>query len=129
MAPLTPHYVVCNWFPEHGDHLIAETDRSRFAALSPAGKVFRCIDRKGEWLFLQYAGDEIYRVNQEACKPVLPPVFHIGQRVKASEKQGIVVHIGWHFKNEAPIYLLEFAGKRSSRRYLDQDLAVDEVAT
>ena len=116
-------HVVCNWFPEHGAHLVADDDRERFAALSPAGKVFRYLGADAGWILIQYGADK-YRVSAEVLKPVSPLAFEVGQHVMAKGKPAVVLHVGWHFKEAAPIYLLEVEGKRSSRRYSEGELTV-----
>lgn len=112
---------VCNWFPEHGKHLVADVDRSAFAALSPAGKVFQRVGVEGEWLIVRY-GANTYRVNPSVLKLVPAPAFDVGQPVLARDRSGVVADVTWHFKEVAPIYFLEFDGKRSSRRYSEEEL-------
>lgn len=114
-------HVVCNWFPEHGYHLVVDEDQERFSALSPAGKVFRCLGSSGDWISIRYGADQ-YRVSHEVLKPVPSPSFEVGQDVIVKGKPAVVLHIGWHFKDGAPIYLLEIEGKRSSRRYSEGEL-------
>jgi hypothetical protein len=118
-------YRVCNWFPEHGLHFIDESDRASFAALSPAGKVFRCVVMDGDWLLLEY-GVNTYRANIDVFKKVSAPAFRIGQRVLVNGRRSTVALVTWHFKNEAPIYLLAFDGKQSSRRYGEAELELAE---
>jgi hypothetical protein len=112
---------VCDWFPEHGEHLVVDADRLAFAALNPAGKIFQCIGMEGEWLVVRY-GTNVYRVNPGVLKPVPPPVFDVGQTVTSKDRSGVVADVTWHFKEAAPIYFLQFDGKRSSRRYSEQEL-------
>jgi hypothetical protein len=114
---------VCNWFPEHGLELVAELDRASFTALSPAGKVFRCVGLDADWLLIGY-GINLYRVSPEIFKKVRAPVFSIGQQVLLGGRKSVVANISWHFKNEAPIYLLTFDGKQSSRRYDEKELTL-----
>ena len=54
---------------------------------------------------------------------VPPPEYRIGQTVMTKDKRGVVVDIEWHFKDSVPIYFLAFEGKRSSRRYFENELA------
>lgn len=112
---------VCNWFPEHGQHLVADADRVAFAALNPAGKVFQCVGAEGDWLIVRY-GANTYRVSSDVLKPVHAPAFDVGQTVTAKDKSGVVADVTWHFKEATPIYFLEFDGKRSSRRYSEAEL-------
>lgn len=118
-------YGVCNWYPEHGDYLVYEKDREAFMDLAPAGKVFHCVGRDGPWLLLKY-GENFYRASAEMLEKVRAPAFEVGQRVMAKGKCGVIVCMMWHFKNVAPVYLLAFDGKKSSRRYVETELtAVD----
>ena len=115
------YFAVCNWFPEHGAHLVADGDRSAFAAMNPAGKVFQCVGTDDEWLVTRY-GDDTYRVKPDVMKLVPAPAFEIGQAVSAKGAPGVVSDITWHFKDAVPIYFLTFEGKRSSRRYSETEL-------
>lgn len=112
---------MCNWFPEHGKHLIADLDLVAFAALHPAGKVFQYVGSEDAWRVVQY-GANTYRVSPDILKPIPTPAFEVGQPVVARERVGVVADVTWHFKDMAPIYFLEFQGKRSSRRYSEAEL-------
>lgn len=122
MESCVDSYGVCNWYPEHGEHLVAESDRAAFAALAPAGKVFHCVGMDGPWLLLKYGAD-IYRASTDVFKKVSAPAFEVGQHVIAKGKVGTIAHISWHFKDESPIYFLAFDGRQSSRRYAEAELA------
>jgi len=113
---------VCNWFPEHGEHLVLDSDRAAFAALIPAGMLFRRVGSEGDWITIKY-GDNIYRVNPSVLKTVSAPAFEVGQNVVAKGKEAKIIYLGWHFKDARPIYLVEFDGKRSSRRYSEQEIS------
>lgn len=112
---------VCNWFPEHGQHLVVDADREAFIALNPAGKIFQHVGAEGEWLVVRY-GANTYRVNPDVLRPVPAPAFDVGQAVTARDRPGVVADVTWHFKEEAPIYFLQIDGKRSSRRYSEAEL-------
>lgn len=114
---------VCNWFPEHGGHLVAPHDLEGFTALRPNGKVFQCLGDESGFLVVRY-GDRLFHVSQEVVKSVPSPEYRIGQTVITKGKYGVVVDIEWHFKDSVPIYFLTFEGKRSSRRYFENELAV-----
>lgn len=122
MKPISEKsFGVCNWFPEHGSHLVASVDLAAFTALDPAGKVFECIGEEGPWLVVRY-GVHTYRLNPDILNPVPAPAFSVGQPVVSKDRSGVVADVTWHFKEMAPIYFLEFGGKRSSRRYSELDL-------
>jgi len=121
MSSYVNSYGVCNWFPEHGVHLIASENMDAFKSLSPAGKVFHCTGIQDKWLVLQY-GANTYRVSADVFRQVATPAFKIGQHVIVGKKVGIIEHIMWHFKNETPIYLLTVNGKSLSRRYAEAEL-------
>lgn len=114
-------HAVCTWFPEHGAELIAADDLDAFAALAPAGKIFTCVGSDGPWLLVKY-GDASFRASPEVFAKVATPAFALGQRVKAGVAFGEVSHLGWHFRDEAPIYLLSFGGEQASRRYTEAEL-------
>jgi hypothetical protein len=113
---------VCTWYPDHGNHLIADNDRDRFAAISPAGKVFQITHSDGEWLRVSY-GEESFVAHQSIFSSVSAPAFSKGQEVFAKGESALIEDIGWHFKDSAPLYFLSFSGKRSSRRYNETELS------
>ncbi|EPB6201482.1 hypothetical protein ACRQ2P_001053, partial [Escherichia coli] len=51
--------------------------------------------------------------------------FYIGQSVwvKTKNSVGTIIDVFWHFKNEMPVYFINFEGKRSSRRYSESELS------
>jgi len=122
MSSFEKFFAVCNWFTDHGAHLVADTDGDAFAALNPAGKVFQCVGEEGGWLVVRY-GANTYRVNPEIMKLIPAPIFQIGQIVSTNGKCATVAEITWHHKDAAPIYFLDFGKKRSSRRYSEAELA------
>jgi len=115
---------VCNWFPEHGEHLVFPNDLADFIALRPNGKLFQCVGKEFGYLVLSY-GERRFHVGQDVFKAAPAPRYRVGQSVKTSQKQGVVADIEWHFKDSVPIYYVAFSGKRSSRRYLEHELAID----
>jgi hypothetical protein len=117
----TGKFGVCVWFPEHGKDLIAPQDLERFTALRPNGKVFEYIESSGDFSTLAY-GEQIFHVSPAILKPIKPPKFQIGDQIKTKDKLGSISDIEWHFKDGAPIYYLSFDGKRSSRRYMQEEI-------
>lgn len=118
----TTSFYVCNWYPEHGPHLVAGADLVAFSAFRPAGRVFQSLGTEDEWSVVRYGADTC-RVDASVLKPIPAPAFGVGDVVSASGKLGVVADVFWHFKDAAPIYFLEFGGKRSSRRYSENELA------
>ena len=94
---------VCNWFPEHGEHLVAPHDLADFSALRPNGKLFQCVGEESGYTVLSYGGKR-FHVSQDVFKAVPAPRYRVGQSVRASQKQGVVADIEWHFKDSVPIY-------------------------
>lgn len=42
-------YGICNWYPEHGSHLVSPDHFLEFINLKPAGKIFKCISIDDKW--------------------------------------------------------------------------------
>lgn len=121
MESLVGSHVVCTWFPDHGDHLVAAEDLAALSAFSPAGKIFVCEGIEGPWSLVRY-GSAIYRVSAEVLTAIASPSFEVGQEVAANGAVGEVRSRTWHFERRAPIYGLSFAGKPSTRWFDESEL-------
>jgi hypothetical protein len=112
------------WFPEHGAELIDQDDLARFEKIKPAGRVFGYSHCDG-WIILD-DGAFKFRVQEKLLVPVPAPRFWVGDFVEFQSsgvnQLAVVSEILWHFKLEAPYYLLSKDGKRLSKRYFEQDL-------
>jgi hypothetical protein len=62
-------------------------------------------------------------VNPNVYKQVSPPAYDVGDKVSSKGRLGVIADVEWHFKHSSPIYFLEFAGKRSSKRYAEDEIA------
>ncbi len=117
-------FALYNWFPEHGADLVHAEDRDDFARLMPAGRVFG-VAREDDW-FVLMLGDSRFRVRADLLQPVPAPRHWLGDRVNfvsgGQNRQGTVRSVHWHFRDNAPYYLLSIDGKPLSKRYLDDDL-------
>jgi hypothetical protein len=111
----------CVWQPAMGLDLVCPNDRDIFPQLTTA--IFRCIGADKEWLTVQY-GSHAYRVKPEVFQQVSTPKFLLWQEVFVPEKNRVakVSALTWHFKDASVVYTLEFDGKRSSRRYCENEL-------
>jgi hypothetical protein len=112
---------VCVWRPEHGLDLVDPSCTGSFSSMEPAGKVFNFSKEASGWLILIY-GDKTYRVKEKAIREVPALEFDVNQQVMVGDRIAVIGDIFWHFKDERPFYFLIFDGKRSSRRYLDDEI-------
>ncbi len=69
-------------------------------------------------------GKKKFKVNPCLYKMVAEPKYKLKSCVKIIKKSivGQVIEINWHFKDNEPFYNLEIQGKRSSRRYKENEL-------
>lgn len=112
------------WFEEDDVHLIYPEDVDIARKLVLHGKVFYCAEQYGEFIRIVY-GDYSLRVKPQLFQPVRSLHFKFGDlvTVRSSEgKKGTIINIGWHYKSDEPMYYLMFNGKKSSRRYFEQEL-------
>lgn len=104
------------------DELIDEKDRTAFFDIIPNGKVFECID-EGEQLTLRY-GDKTFNVDSQLYKVVDEPKYKIGDNVIIISNAKIVeiIDINWHIKENISYYYVKENGKKSTRRYYEEEL-------
>lgn len=109
------------------DDLIDINDRVAFFDIMPNGKVFECVD-EGESLTLRY-GDKIFKVDPQLYKVVNKPKYRIGENVIIVSKSKVVeiIDINWHIKENIPFYYIKDNGKKSSRRYCEEELMKIDV--
>ena len=117
-------YGICNWYPEHGSHLVSTDNFLEFINLKPAGKIFKCISIDDKWCSVIY-GEKTFKIDPVIYHIVPDLKFYIGQSVwvKTKNSVGTIIDVFWHFKNEMPVYFINFEGKRSSRRYSESELS------
>ena len=120
----TRRYGLYPWFPELGSELVHPDDLQKLRDFHPFGKVFHTVEGE-DWIVLHYQ-DHRFRVRPEKFRPVSGIRYWIGDRVMALQsgrlRAAAVDDVHWHFKLERPMYFLSFDGKRSSRRYFDDEL-------
>lgn len=114
------------WFNEDDPTLIYSNDLEDVRKLVLHGKVFYCSEQCGEFIRLNY-GNYSFLVKTDLFKPVRDIRFMVGDSVEivsSTDKIGTILNIGWHHKNNEPIYYyLSFNGKKSSRRYSEDELS------
>jgi len=109
------------------DELIDINDRITFFDIVPNGKVFECVD-ESDTLTLRY-GDKFFKVDPQLYKVVNKPKYRIGENVIIISKSKIVeiIDINWHIKENVPFYHIKDNGKKSTRRYFEDELKkIDE---
>jgi hypothetical protein len=121
MSESERRHAVCIWYPEHGWDLIDPICAESFFSMSPAGKVFKITSDLADWLSLEY-GDKKFKVKKKAVREVPPLRFLVNQEVVFNGRIAVVGDVFWHFKEGRPFYFLVFDGKKSSRRYSEEEL-------
>lgn len=121
MKGMIDSFGTCVWQPAMGLDLVCSNDRETFPQLTTA--IFHCIGADKGWLKVQY-GSHVYCVKSEIFKKIPSPKFLLGQDVFIPDKNrnAKVSASFWHFKNSVAVYVLEFGGKRSSRRYYENEM-------
>lgn len=108
------------WFAEHGDGLVHPEDQKKLCELTPYGKVFELVSSDSDYIELSY-GEESYRVKPDLYLPI-PEIRHrIGDNFEWCGKNYRVRDIGWHFQRKRVFYLVYANGKKSSRRYFEDE--------
>lgn len=113
------------WFNEDDPSLIYVDDLENVKKIGLYGKVFYCSDQCGDFIRLNY-GSYSFRVKPSLFKPIRSIRFMIGDNIKlisSPDKLGTILNIEWHYKNNEPIYYLSFNGKKSSRRYSENEFS------
>lgn len=100
------------------DEYVEFGDREDFFSLLPNGKVFQCVEMKGENIILKY-GERLFCVSPRFYKVIKKPLFTIGDDVEIVEKSliGKIVDVNWHIKNNQPYYFIEINGKKIKRSF------------
>lgn len=116
-------WVVCQYFSKERYDEIYSDDIEKFLKLFPYQKVFQCIGKDDNFIYL-IQENNIYRVKDSLLKVVEEPKFKIGERVMLSEKneEATVVSISWHYKFAEPIYTIKVNEKIKRKRYFTNDL-------
>ena len=108
------------WFEEHGANLVHPHDLLSFEPNNT--RVFYCKNIEHEYLVLQFGHFE-YRVKPINYKEIEKPKFIFNNQVTTrSGYSGKIVEIHWHYKDNRHYYLLELQGKKSSKRYFEEEL-------
>jgi hypothetical protein len=108
------------WFAEHGDDLVHPEDQKKLLKLTPYGKVFELVSSDSDYIELSY-GEESYRVKPDLYLPI-PEIRHrIGDNLERHGEDHLVRDIRWHFQKRQVFYLVYVNGKKSSRRYFEDE--------
>lgn len=116
-------WVICQYFSDDKYNEICSDDLEKFLQLFPYQKVFQCIGRDDEFMYLKQ-DDDVYRVKESLLKIIEEPKFKIGETVTLINKneKAIVASISWHYKLAEPIYAVKVNGKIKKTRYFSKDL-------
>ncbi|RKI98472.1 hypothetical protein D7X87_26760 [bacterium D16-54] len=116
-------WVICQYFSEERYNEICPDDLEKFLQLFPHQKLFQCIGRDNDFMYLKKDKD-IYRVKESLLKTTEEPKFKIGETVILINKneKAVVVSIGWHYKLAEAIYTVSINGKVKRTRYFAKDL-------
>ena len=105
--------------------LIHADDLAIVETHSPYCVVCEVVGEDGEYLVMQY-GPYRFRAKPTLFKPIPPPSFHVGQKIRTKPprtiRSGTIRIIGWHYKTNQPSYYLAVGGKDLSTRYWEMEL-------
>ncbi len=108
------------------DYLIHKDDLTKVNSLG----LVKCIGIEGDYLIVQDKNG-IYRVKEEGVKRSFPnPKFIWGDKVIDIRKPDLILEIDdffWHHKRNEFIYTLKSNGKKSSKRFSEDDLLLIET--
>lgn len=116
-------WVICQYFSEDRYNEICHDDLEKFLQIFPYQRIFQCIGRDDEFMYLEQA-DVVYRVKESLLKITEEPKFKIGETVILINKneKAVVVSIGWHYKKAETIYTVKVNNKIKKTRYFIKDL-------
>ncbi|WP_118975940.1 hypothetical protein [Taibaiella koreensis] len=108
------------------DGLIHPDDLLKAAQKEPG--ILECIGEEGEYLILKRLDGVTIRAKAAGIHCVLPsPRFRMGDRVQEIARpgvQGLISGMLWHYKDAACKFFIMVDGKKKSRRYRAEELAV-----
>ena len=109
------------------DEMVNSECRDDFFSLQPNGKIFQCIASEAGIIVLKY-GSKTYSVDEKLYKIVCEPCFKVGDKVEVIEKGiiGQIVDVNWHFKDEAPFYIVKVNQKKLGKHFVDRDLRLSK---
>lgn len=111
-------WVICPYFSEERYNEICSDDLEKFLRSFPYQKLFQCIGRDNDLMYLK-KDDDIYRVKGSLLKTTEGPKFKIGETVILINKneEAVVVDISWHYKLSEAIYTVSINGKVKKTRH------------
>lgn len=103
-----------------------DSDEEAYARIQMReNRVYRVVSEDGSYLTVQY-GELEFRVWPDAFRPVASPAFDVGDVVAfekgGQEVSGVIKEIGWHYKRDEHIFLIERDGRLLKKRYWSHDL-------
>ena len=114
---LLPRYVP-------GVGLVHPDDDAAASLLRPHCKVFRITGEAEGWALLAYAGTTL-RVRPSTIEPIDTGARDVGELVALRDgSEAEVLSVTWHHNEQQPFYTLKVAGKKKSKRYWNDDLAI-----
>ena len=112
------------WFGEHRAEKIHPDDRESFKRVANNVKVFEFFQGNGNYNIFRYA-NQAYRINDTLSKILPEPSYWYGENViikNKGELKGKVCDVMWHFNEKQFYYFLSIDGKKTSKRYFEDEL-------
>lgn len=118
------NWALLTWFPEHGIEKIHPDDIAIFSN-GIQGHVVKVVHEDNIWATV-YLVSHVVRVSPSLLKPCSEPAFKIGDVIKTipprTERNGSILAITWHLKQNEPIFYIESDGKQIKARYFAREL-------
>ena len=130
-------YGLYNWWPKQNrpdnemdelfDGMVHPDDIQLANEVNPMGKVFIKTGCDQDYIIIEF-GEYKLRVTPENWKPVIGDGFKIGDIVRVlsksgrnTPKQGTIISMSWHHKNNSIVYHVSENGNRLKKQYFASD--------
>lgn len=111
---------VVRWASETDEQLAAHTETRRLGH-SINGRVIVLVRADGPDQLIRI-GDHEFKISSEKIVPVEGEIYAVGDEVLVDGRQAKIRDAIWHYAKNQPFYLLDIDGKKSSKRYFNDDL-------
>ena len=112
---------VVQWTSETDERLAAPGEKSRLLEHRVNGRVALLVGADGSFQRVRI-GDQEFRISAEKIAPAEGTKYAVGDELILDGKPTKVKEVVWHYAKNQPFYLLDIDGKKSSKRYFNDDL-------
>jgi len=115
------NFGVVQWGADEDEQLAAPGDKSRLLEHCVGGRVVVVLGDDGDFKLIRF-GEHEFRISSENIVPARNVKYTKGEIFLYNQKETKVVDVIWHYGRGEPFYILTIDGKKSSRRYFNEDL-------